>query len=226
MSDALLYHREKMKIMTDYHSKNEENYKEIIGTETHLDVKKYIKTYYSDNITIEGRSLDEDTSGYIELLKNGKYKIVYNSNHHPNRSKFTIAHEFGHYILHQDILGDGTSDNKLYRTTDQLIHYNYKMSSLREFEANVFAARLLLPRFLIEKVMRDLMSDNKSCITQISHIVSYLAIDSTRMSGEVLDEDTLNIISKKAQVSPWLMKLRLRHDDLDDIRDKKLIIDS
>lgn len=49
------------------------------------------------------------------------------------RDNFTIAHELGHYFLHTDF------DN------DEVLHHTRRGSNRREWEANWFAAELLMP---------------------------------------------------------------------------------
>src|ERR1700741_3403986 len=49
--------------------------------------------------------LGDEVSGELVVGEN-RGTIVYNIAHHPNRQRFTIAHELGHFILH---LGKGKS---------------------------------------------------------------------------------------------------------------------
>jgi Zn-dependent peptidase ImmA (M78 family) len=59
------------------------------------------------------------------------------------RQFFTIAHELGHKVLHEEWLK--SSDYKmLYRTSNQL-------TDPIEQEANAFAANLLIPKFMIDE---------------------------------------------------------------------------
>lgn len=88
----------------------------------------------SIGIQVEYLALPDDTSGF--LRRNGvNWLIGVNSMHHPNRQRFTIAHELGHYFLHRDH-GEFV-DKALFRKELQ--------SDRREFEANSFASRLLMP---------------------------------------------------------------------------------
>ena len=92
----------------------------------------------------ETPDFDDSISG--ELTKNNdKFEITLNSNHAPTRRRFTLAHEIGHYVLHQNEF-----------TTSQTIT-DYKVAMQRstnsylpeqrmlEVEANQFAAKLLMP---------------------------------------------------------------------------------
>lgn len=44
--------------------------------------------------------LDKELSGMI-FIRNDHPIIGVNSLHHPNRQRFTIAHELGHFLLHR-----------------------------------------------------------------------------------------------------------------------------
>lgn len=50
-----------------------------------------------------------DISGYIRKSDNPdlNFDIFVNRDHHPNRRRFTIAHEIAHAVLHADRIGDG-----------------------------------------------------------------------------------------------------------------------
>jgi Zn-dependent peptidase ImmA (M78 family) len=34
--------------------------------------------------------------------------------HHPNRQRFTLAHEIAHYVLHRDLVENGIVDDTMY----------------------------------------------------------------------------------------------------------------
>jgi Zn-dependent peptidase ImmA (M78 family) len=102
--------------------------------------KEISKKYYPDSpITkIDGKDLE----GFDGLLKpnkdRSKWIIVYNTAVSPGRQRFTLAHEFGHYILHQDIQTEfachqASSDD--WDATERRI----------EPEADLFASTLLMP---------------------------------------------------------------------------------
>lgn len=61
------------------------------------------------------------------------------------RQRFTAAHEIGHYVLHKDHIGQGVEDNYLLRSEG--------LSSRTEAQANRFAADLLMPFPLIQKLI-------------------------------------------------------------------------
>lgn len=99
--------------------------------------------------------LDDQISGEIELLRDGGFSININRNHHPNRQRFTIAHELGHFIHHRSLIGDGVNDNKMYRSINVGKFFNHKITLSNEREANIFAATLLMPKKAIYKLHRE-----------------------------------------------------------------------
>ena len=45
--------------------------------------------------------MDRDMSGYLEF-RNNRWVAGVNILHHPNRRRFTLAHEIGHFVLHRN----------------------------------------------------------------------------------------------------------------------------
>ncbi|HCM3005245.1 TPA: ImmA/IrrE family metallo-endopeptidase, partial [Klebsiella pneumoniae] len=63
------------------------------------------------------------------------------------RQRFTLAHEIAHFLLHRDRIGDGITDDILYRS---------KLSDFMEVQANRLAADILMPGHLLEKKLLEL----------------------------------------------------------------------
>ena len=96
----------------------------------------------SIGLQIEYLPLAGDVSGFLKR-RGGDWVIGINSLHHPNRQRFTIAHEMGHYFLHRD---HDFVDKALFRRDVQNDH--------READANRFASALLMPR----EMFRDMVT--------------------------------------------------------------------
>lgn len=64
------------------------------------------------------------------------YAVFANDDHATTRRRFTIAHEIGHFVLHRELIGDGITDDALYRS---------RLQGGIEAAANRFAADLLMP---------------------------------------------------------------------------------
>lgn len=93
--------------------------------------------------------LDDNVSGFIEKMSDGRFRIVVNALQSDTRQRFTAAHELGHYIYHRSLLGDGVGDNRAYRAegTDRP---NPNIRPLHERQANNFAANVLMPRHVLQ----------------------------------------------------------------------------
>jgi len=70
------------------------------------------------------------------------YAIYVNGNHPRVRRRFSTAHEIAHYALHKSLIGDGITDDALYRS---------KLSGMIETQANRMAADILMPWHLIRE---------------------------------------------------------------------------
>jgi len=96
-------------------------------------------------------TLDSSISGLF-VIKEQKPYIRYNENEAPQRQKFTIAHELGHFILHKDTpLFVDKNETVLYRNLDSTTG-----ELLKEKEANSFAASLLMPKKFIEEEIKKI----------------------------------------------------------------------
>jgi len=102
----------------------------------------------SKHATLVRRPLEDDISGALIPLGENEWAILVNSDHHPNRQRFTIAHELGHLLLH----GYRTPHaDKQFRLRDAR---SSEGSVLEEIQANQFAAELLMPRTMVMKAMQ------------------------------------------------------------------------
>nr|DAO82996.1 MAG TPA: IrrE protein [Caudoviricetes sp.] len=80
-------------------------------------------------------SFKDDVSGMVISNGDDEKKIYINKDDQVGRQRFTIAHEIGHILLHQ-------KDNK-----GAFVDYRNKTTyDHREFEADNFAAALLMPK--------------------------------------------------------------------------------
>jgi Zn-dependent peptidase ImmA (M78 family) len=84
-----------------------------------------------------------DVAGAL-ISGNGSSAIAVNSAQHLHRKRFTIAHELAHYLLGHQKDGEDHIDWKF-----SILRRDGKSSEgsdLKEIEANIFAANLLMPR--------------------------------------------------------------------------------
>ena len=103
--------------------------------------------------------LDDELSGMI-FVKSGVPVIGVNAMHHPNRQRFTIAHEIGHLKMHRSLIETKVHVDKAFSTFSGLRRDGHSASGNDSIEiaANQFAAELLIPeRELIEMVGRQVI---------------------------------------------------------------------
>ena len=122
---------------------------------------------------------DGQMSGIL-VREEGKAVIGVNSLDAPTRQRFTVAHEIGHFLLHEG--------NRIFVDRTYKVSMRSPLSSqgtdYEEIEANAFAGALLIPgRFLI----KDLTDDG-------------IDID---------DAKAVARLARKYNVSPQAMSLRL-----------------
>jgi len=99
-------------------------------------------------IRVERSDLGADCSGV--LVREGDRAVIgVNWDHHPNRQRFTIAHEIAHFQLHQGT----TYVDSGYRTHFRDLESG-SGTKREEIEANGFAAALLMPAHWVREDFR------------------------------------------------------------------------
>jgi Zn-dependent peptidase ImmA (M78 family) len=99
-----------------------------------------------------------NVSGFYDPQDNA---IIVNSEEYPLRKTFTVAHELGHKVLHEEWAK--TSDYKvLLRDSDG------SDRDFREKEANAFAANLLMPRFMVDRYWENVSISQLSQLFAVS----------------------------------------------------------
>ena len=99
------------------------------------------------------------------------YAIYVNANHAEVRRRFTIAHEIGHFILHESLIGDGIVEDALLRAEG--------MSNSMEAQANKMAADILMPWHLIQELQ-------DSGVKSVEDLASQLQVSRDAMSIRLL----------------------------------------
>lgn len=108
-------------------------------------------------ITVNYTALDDDYSGLL-VIRDGTAVAHINAKHHPNRRRFSLAHEIGHFVLHenQQTSNDHAYVDKVMRLYHRADRAVVAQNSRVEREANVFAAELLMPEALLRnKVLHE-----------------------------------------------------------------------
>ncbi|HEU5236521.1 MAG TPA: ImmA/IrrE family metallo-endopeptidase, partial [Pyrinomonadaceae bacterium] len=97
-------------------------------------------------IAVRRTPTEDDISGFLVRNAGEQPVIGVNTLHHPNRQRFTIAHELGHFELH-------TNEVHVDRVIVQLRSGESSSGeNPDEVEANRFAAELLMPA---DFILRD-----------------------------------------------------------------------
>lgn len=108
-----------------------------------------VKVYYSDMSTFD----DPDSiSGYSKVNKQGKPEIIVNGNQSEYRRRFTMAHELGHIIMHWQWLNgpNQTLNERFEEVLFRKNSYSPEENTIRERQANEFAAELLAPMQIVQ----------------------------------------------------------------------------
>lgn len=116
-----------------------------------LDVQALTKALGIDFLCVP---MEDDVSGSLTMRPDKLgWVMKVNSLHHPNRQRFTIAHELGHYFKHRSKQVEFIDQN-FFRNSD---------SNWMEAEANGFAGELLMPELEFRKNV-------KLCGGSIEHV--------------------------------------------------------
>jgi Zn-dependent peptidase ImmA (M78 family) len=147
-----------------------------------IDVRAIVQSL--DILISEAPNDDQNMSGLI-LRSKGMTLIGVNSDHSENRKRFTIAHELGHYKLH---------DKGVFVDPEQNFSIMYRRKTdgydPEESEANAFAAELLMPEDWVSGDFTNLINTFKESFGKVesSHfefIVASLA-EKFAVSGDAM----------------------------------------
>ena len=128
-------------------------------------------------------ALHDDLSGMIYIGDQGPI-IGVNSQHHPNRQRFTIAHEIAHLVLHRHLIADQVHVDKRFRVL--MRDANSASGTERmEIEANQFAAEVLMPAVSLRAMLN-------------------------KRGFDIDDDRPLEILASKFRVSRQALEFRIR----------------
>jgi len=127
---------------------------------------------------------DEEISGMIHV-QDGTIVIGVNALHHPNRQRFTMAHELGHLVLHKDKITSHVHIDKGFPAALMRDTRSALGTDAVEVQANQFASELLVPQTLLDKELAG------------------------RPSIDMEDEKTVEELAKKFRVSKQVIQNKL-----------------
>lgn len=126
--------------------KAKELFKEFVTKFPPVNVERIAR---SKGIKVEYAPFDDGLSG-MAMIKDGQAAIGINSLHHPNRQRFTLAHELGHIFLHKKQLEKAVHIDKGSLRRDRV---SAEGTDPLEVQANAFAAELLMPEALLSAAL-------------------------------------------------------------------------
>lgn len=125
-------------------------------------------------INVQVVPLDDHLSG-MSFVRDGHSVIVVNASHHPNRQRFTLAHELAHHVLHKPYLAENVH-------VDTAVLARNERSSAgidsKEVQANAFAAEILMPQSELRRVGRVDVNDD----VRVGELAKRFKVSSTAMA--------------------------------------------
>lgn len=177
--------------------------------------EEFRKTYWDDSVPVEIEEIIEFklkiyitpihglvSECDIDALIKSDWKEIYVDNdrfldeRQKNRLRFSLAHEIGHYVLHQPLYASFNINNAedFENFYDQILKEQY---GYIETQANKFANYLLVPRQILtqekEKTLRKAVRDFNLDIKTIDQrtLYAYLAVPLSEIFG--VSDDVIQI---------------------------------
>ncbi len=97
-------------------------------------------------------STNVERTGAMQVNGDGDFDIYLSLDTPPVRNRFTIAHELGHYFLHYPLVKEKTGESRMFVQ-------RYGTGKRVEWEANWFAAGLLMPKEEFEPAIEEFGGD-------------------------------------------------------------------
>lgn len=134
------------------------------------DVDKVVESL---RVRVHEEDMESDVSGVL-IIKGDQRHVLVNKEHPSNRKRFTVAHELGHLVLHDDEAERDKSGNRMFIDRQIRVYQRvgepssavYKQEGSmtdvwQEREANAFAACLLMPAHHVTRAAleRDLFDE-------------------------------------------------------------------
>jgi Zn-dependent peptidase ImmA (M78 family) len=141
-----------------------------------LDVKGVAEKF---GIRVEYVALKDNLSGILfKDEESNSWVMQVNEDHHPNRQRYTIAHELGHFCLHKH----------LKQRFEDKIFFRGGTPDKPEWQANEFASAILMPeQSLREKVRSGTRSiENLAKEFEVSTLALRIRAKNLGMSGHGL----------------------------------------
>lgn len=131
-----------------------------VGWQPTGDIKKLMKKLGGRVDVEDTLLLDSEQTGSLFVDGPSSFRIIVPSHTSPERDRFTVAHEFGHFVLHYLWQRQKNPDYP-----EKVIAYR-RGSERIEWEANWFAAAFLMP----SKSFRETFSEFEGDIWSVAEV--------------------------------------------------------
>ncbi|MCD4651543.1 MAG: ImmA/IrrE family metallo-endopeptidase [Candidatus Cloacimonetes bacterium] len=134
---------------------------------------------------------DDDISGECGF-RNNRFFIAVNHQEPDYRQRFTLAHELGHIVLH---LWQKTGKGSVLITDSKKTMFRSSDWDGKEYEANAFAAKLLMPKDEVLKQIQKIVDER----------------DSYKFRDDQIRQELVNPLAVYFLVSPSAIEFRLKN---------------
>ncbi|MBU7218725.1 ImmA/IrrE family metallo-endopeptidase [Staphylococcus gallinarum] len=145
----------------------------------------------------------------FHIKKGNKFAIIYNDKIYKKRLRFTLAHEYGHFIMDHSGMG--------YKKTPILQDSN--RTKLEEYEANSFASCLLFPLNVRYKYRHVLSASEAADMFDISYRAAEVALDIFDEHMENGLEDYISTFEHRHMTSYMSFLDEMMHDIVTEYND-------
>ncbi len=126
---------------------------------------------------------DYNVDAILKKTGENSFNINLNPNRHINRDRFTLAHELGHLFLHMGFIVDKEKWDSI--STDDIIFFRDNNYSIKEYEANEFAASFLMPKDEFIEIAEENLTGNNYNLNSISEYFR-VSVQATENRGKWL----------------------------------------
>lgn len=112
---------------------------------------------------VEKAEFNDLSDGSIKKIGENEFEIAISKYQSKKRKNFTIAHELGHLFLHMGYM----TNEKIWKSQDETVYKRYGTST-QEYQANEFAAALLMPREEYKEVIESNVINNTVIIANVA----------------------------------------------------------
>lgn len=162
------------------------------------------------NVRVHEEDMEDETAGVL-IVKGEQRHILVNKDHSKNRKRFTIAHELGHLVLHDDEVNGDSSGQRMFidrqirvyqrvgEASSAVYQQEGSLTSVhQEREANSFAACLLMPapHVMTAGLERDLFDE-----LSVASLARNFEVSEQAMSIRLQQLQVLAVVGLQAQAT-------------------------